>query len=1296
MYLKRLEMLGFKSFALRTFLEFSPGITAVIGPNGSGKSNVADSMRWVLGEQNMRQLRGKKSDDIIFVGGQGRAPLGMAEVTLTLDNSTGWVPSEYSEISVTRRSYRSGENEYLINKQKVRLKDVLLLLAQARIGHDSYTVVGQGLIDAALSLRAEERRGLFEDAAGIRPFQVQRTDAENRLKQTAQNLERLRDIVREIEPRLAPLEEQAKKAVEFGQLNRELQEALLAWYGLQWRRLRMIKERAEQVEQAQAQQVQQNEVALKAIDEQLEASRVTRRSTQARISEVRKASSEANGAAQRMERDLAVSEERIVGLERQHTDFEQEERRLRERLIAAQKRCIDLEEQCDLADEGLDTNAAHLATLEGQVTKAQKEYEMDERRLRGAQNDLVQVQARLSSTQTELGRLQKQLAERNSTLANRRDTIAQAQQSLHAVETRLIEERARQEAARDEEQHITQRKQTIARAIADAQQEMDRLKGLLAEAERRKRSVIERLNMLKNWRQSLSGYSDGVRALLRAPAGRLTGLLGPVPQLGVVPVGMELALEGALGPYMQAVVVQRLEHAQRCLSYLQQVQSGKAMVLWLERVGDGEDEVIDGEDVVLDPHTIQEEVEGAVLQRFLDASPALKEQVVGFAWRLVQCEPRYVPLFRQLLHGVVVTRSLEAAQHLLMWALPLSVASATDLPFTSVVTLKGEVLHVAGWLVGGGGKESGQQGLLAHERELRELPQQVDEHNALIDKMNNLISEVQRGQEGRRIEQSSIEKELQKAVARNNELNKVVGNSQRELERLQTEIKLAASVEQQLAAEVAGLAQEVQAVQERMRTYEKSQREMSGLVEELQIEIEERAIAFRRQQDELGKTRTALAVKRQEAKALRQQLNTLQAQAQDLKAQVGQQVARIKETEQRYQALQETLTLHRANLEQARVRASTLTGDLKHVEGQLFEIDQQVSSVEKQRAQTQQSLNQQEAHYRKALLESQRARDAVESLLSQLQEEMGISDPQELLVGIGLAPIGDPTSPTEERPHTSDEHNADPDMLKDLSDEEEASLRRNRRRIETLRNRLKAMGGCDMDAPQMYEETKTRYEFMTSQINDMEQAALHLHAIIGQLDVTMARQFEATFQAVNARFREHFTTLFSGGTAHLELITAKNGDEDDDSRRGSGLSLPVSEAPESRRGSSSSLPNTPPSMPTGVEVIVQPPGKKVQDLSLLSGGERALVSAALLFSLLEINPPPFCLLDEVDAALDESNVTRFCDILKRLAQRTQFIVITHNRVTMTAAQVIYGVSMRDSVSRLLSMCLEEVSAVIHS
>ena len=1236
MYLKRLEMLGFKSFANRTLLEFSPGITAVIGPNGAGKSNVADSMRWVLGEQSMRQLRGKKSDDIIFVGASGRAALGMAEVSLTLDNSTGWVPSDYSEITVTRRSFRSGENEYLINKQKVRLKDVLLLLAQARIGHDSYTVVGQGSIDAALSLRAEERRGLFEDAAGIRPFQVQRADAENRLRQTEQNLERLRDIVHEIEPRLAPLAEQARRAVEYSQLNNELQDVLSTWYALQWRRLRSAKERAELAEQEQGMLVRQLEQAVHEFQEQGNLLRANRQQIQVRISAARQSYSDANASMQKGERDLAISQERVVSLEQQRNDIQQEERRLRERVIAAQKKTIDLEEECDAMDEAVDNESASLATMEAQVSKAQKEHELDERRLRTAQNDLIQVQARLGSSQTDLGRIQKLLGERNRTLAGRRDTIAQAQQASRSIETRLVDERGTLSTVRNEEQQVTQRRQALTRSISDAQQEVERLKATLAEAERQKRTMTDRLHMLKNWRQSLSGYSDGVRSLFRAPTGKVTGLLGPVPQLGVAPSGMEDALETAFGPYMQAVVVKSLDDAYRALAFLQ--GSGKAMVVWLER-----------EESEAAISTIQRQEEEAVLQRFLAEKPMLHDAIVGFAWRTITCDDLYTPLFRRILRGIVITRTLEAAQALLTWAVSLSLSSSNDLPFTSIVTLKGEMLHIDGWLTSGG-KDSGQQGLLAHERELSELPVQVEQQKTRIDQINGMLSEVQRAQEGRRVEQNAVDKELQKLTSRINELNRVVNTSQRELERTHTEIQLGASVEQQLAAEVLGLEQEVVAAQERVKVHEKSQHELAGRAEELQYEMEERAIVYRRQQEDVGRVRTNVAVKRQEAKSLHQQLTIQRMQAQELKSMVEQQVTRRKDAEQRQQVVQETITLQRLELENARSQVQALSEVVQTIEADLTQIDQHIATTEQARVQKQQHMAEQETIYRRSLLESQRTRDAVTTLLEQLYEEMGVEDPQTL---------------DKVEAHTiSTTENEDVFVTEKgvLSEDEETQLRKLRRRVDALRSRLKAMGGYDSNAPQLYEETRTRFEFLSSQITDMEQAALQLHSIISQLDITMSRQFEVTFQAINARFREHFTTLFNGGTARLELLAAKANDDE---------LLALS------------------SMPAGVDVIVQPPGKKVQDLSLLSGGERALVSAALLFALLEINPPPFCLLDEVDAALDESNVTRFCDILKRLAQRTQFIVITHNRVTMTVAQVVYGVSMRESISRLLSMRLEE-------
>ena len=1242
MYLKRLEMVGFKSFAARTLLEFSPGVTAVVGPNGAGKSNVADSIRWVLGEQSMRQLRGKKSDDIIFVGAHGKAALGMAEVSLTLDNSTGWVPSDYSEITVTRRSFRSGENEYLINKQKVRLKDVLLLLAQARIGHDSYTVVGQGLIDAALSLRAEERRGLFEDAAGIRPFQVQRTDAENRLRQTELNIARLRDIVGEIEPRLAPLAEQARKATEYAQLDSELQEVLLAWYVLQWRRVRTLQEQAEQVEQEQAKRTSQFEQALVSLQEQANTLRTTRQQLQAHIATTRQLHDEAVRNVQRVERDIAVSDERVVGLEQQRTEMQREERRLRERAVAVQKQVVDVEEQCALADESVDTESAMLATLEAQVAQAQKEYEMDQRRVRNAQNDLVQMQARLGSSQTELGRVQKQLGERNRTLAGRRELIAQAQQVLRTIETRITDERSRLSTARNEEQQVTQRRQTIARAIADTQQEIDRLKTTIAEAERQKRTISDRLTMLKNWRQNLGGYADGVRALLRAPTGKAPGLLGPIPQLGIASPGMETALETALGPYVQAVVVKTQNDAHQCLAYLK--DTGKAMIVWLER-GDDKDEG------AREARRMLQETEETILSRFLAERPALKEDVSGFAWRHIHCEEQYVVLFHRILRGIVLVRHIEAAQELLAWVLPLSLSSTNDLPFTSVITMKGEQLHADGWLTSSG-KESNQQGLLVFERELHELPQQMEQQRAYLDQYNSMLSEVQRAQEGRRIEQSTLDKELQRFQNRINELNRIVNASQRELERTQTEIQVAASVEQQLTAEVAGLEQEAQGIQERVRNYAKSQHELAGLVEELQQEMEERSIAYRRQQDAVGKARTSVAVKRQEAKALQQQVSILRTQAQDFKGQIEQQVARRQDAERRQRELQASIAHARSELDTSRVNAHTVEDALRKVEAQFTEIEQHMTVLEQQRVQAQQRKAEQEVVYRRALLDSQRTQDNTNTLLEQLREEMGIDDPQDLLN-------------RRDTQHMPTNEPAEAIESEKLSEEEESHLRKLRRRVESLRGRLKAMGGFDSNAPQLYEETRIRYEFLSTQITDMQQASTQLHSIIEQLDVTMARQFDVTFQAVNARFREHFTTLFNGGTARLELVAAK---ADEDNENGH---VPTG------------------GMPGGVDVIVQPPGKKVQDLSLLSGGERALVSAALLFSLLEINPPPFCLLDEVDAALDESNVTRFCDILKKLAQRTQFIVITHNRVTMTISQVLYGVSMRESVSRLLSLRIED-------
>src|SRR5579859_5885250 len=674
---------------------------------------------------------------------------------------------------------------------------------------------------------------------------------------------------------------------------------------------------------------------------------------------------------------------------------------------------------------------------------------MDERRLRAAQSELIQVQARLGASQSDLGRQQKHLGERNRTLAARRDTISQSQQTIRALETRLLEERAHLDTARNEEHQITQRRQSINRAISDAQQEMERFKQSLSEAERQRRAVSDRLNMLNNWRSSLSGYSDGVRALLRAPSGKLSGLLGPVPQLGVAPAGLESALEAALGPYLQAVVTQRYEDARLCLDYLRQNKAGKAMLVWLESASGEQDD--------------RAAAEATALDVLLAELPELRAGVKGLAWRLMQCDTRYVPLFQRMLRGIVVASDLETARTLLNRLYRLQQSSIVS-HLQSFVTLQGEVLHAYGWLTGGAQKEGGQQGLLAYERELRELPRQLDEHVALIHSLNGMISEVQRGYEARRIEQSAVDKELQKNASLINEHNRALNATQRELDRVQAELQSAQSVEQQLSAELAGLEQEVQAAIERVRAHEKSQREQAGLVEELQREVEERTLVFRRQQDELGRARTALAVKRQEAKSLRQQLAIGQTAVQDSKAQIEQRAARMQETQAQTSSLRAAIASSQTQLEQAQDRARTLTAELRQAEEKASELDLQILAVEQETLRLRQKLNELEVAYRRCLLDSQKARDALEALLQQLQEEMGVTDPGELARYAARGDLeqdGDEENSAGEQVQvasSSDEHT-------ELSQEEEAQLRKLRRRVDSLRGRLKALGGSDPDAP---------------------------------------------------------------------------------------------------------------------------------------------------------------------------------------------------------------------------------------
>lgn len=1249
-YLKRLELQGFKSFAPRTVLEFSPGITAIVGPNGSGKSNVADAIRWVLGEQSMRQLRGKKSDDIIFAGGQNRAQMQMAEVTLVLDNSAGWLPSEHSEVTGARRSFRSGENEYLISGQRVRLRDLLLLLAQARIGHDSYTVIGQGLIDQALSLRAEERRGLFEDAAGIRQFQAQRTDAEQKLALTQTNLARLRDILGEIEPRLGPLAEQARRARDYMSAREDLRRELRSWYTKQWADLGDARERTGAAEAAAAEHIETIRAGLRDDDTRLQQFRQARDELAAQIAALRRSRGETSGRAQSLERDVAVGQERRASLERQAADLESEQSAQQETLNEAHKQLVMLEGQLAEQDTRTTDLAHTLKAIESAQHSARQDQEREEARLRAAQRDVIQTQARLGAARTELSRLQKQLDERTQVLAERQESLNTARRRLDTARTaRELQQITFEQAHADVEARVA-RREALLREMANGQEAVEQSRAALADAQRERRALADRLALLKEWQRDLEGYSDGVQAILHAPDTEQPPVRGVLVRLLTVAEGYEAAIEAALGPFLRALVTASTDDGIACARWLRERHAGHALILWPPEASN---------------QIHQEE----------PAATATLSDTLGPAVSFVETEPELRPLMRGLLDGISVVADLETARRLLH-AVDDPGADQMMRPI-ALVTLDGEVLHREGWLRGGAVRlistsydgDSGRVPLLdaldstviARERELHTLPDRLAHQHVAITTLDTQHARAIAAQVERQAAAAESERLAHDAETRAQELARAVATMQRDEERAYSEGQLSQAVMEQVASEVVGLEEEIVATTTRVGEQEALQRDAQEAAREVEETLDEMQAANRVQQEELSQQRTALAVQQQETKALAQRLEQASTQIRELEQQVERRHERLRDILTKQHEVEGAGAQQQEALDDARARLRELTLELGEREAALAHAEGTLAQVDREQALARQELSNVENDYRRRMLEAQRARDALDALAAQIREEL-----------IELGELSAESTIEEVSVLFSAVRQGDIDAVDRLKPEDAARMRRH---IEQLRGRLRQLGGYDPDAPQAYEELKTRHEFLSGQVRDMEQGATNLRAIINELDTTMRRQFAETFAAVNLRFQRHFTTLFSGGSARLELTAPRRHAADDDDEDGE-------EEPASA-----------PKSPSfgGVEVFVQIPGKRVQDLALLSGGERAMVSAALLFALLETNPPPFCLLDEVDAALDEANVVRFCEILRQLAEHTQFIVITHNRVTMTHAGAIYGVSMgADSVSRVLSMRLADV------
>lgn len=1193
--LKSLELHGYKTFASRTPFEFAEGITAIVGPNGSGKSNIADALRWVLGEQSYSLLRAKKTEDMIFAGSEARPRAGMASVTVTFDNSSGWLPVDFSEVAITRRAYRDGRNEYLLNGQHVRLREINELLAQSGLSERTYTILGQGLVDASLALKADDRRRLFEEAAGVGLYRTRREDALRRLENTERNLERVQDILAELEPRLRSLERQARKASEYAQLQADMRLLLREWYGYHWHRAQ--QEVSESREALRAQEARLSEIRQAFQKQQREtvAYRERIQGLRAKLNSWHRTSSELHAEREAASRQLAVLEERHRSLLHTQRSLQDEQERLSNEIALAQEKLteITLEEerlqaehaeaqtQLAQAQQALQTRQAERAALEEQV-QAERQVLANLQARRAAQK------ARYDELVARLETLEKRLAENAQAIQTTHETVQQAEARFQNAQSTT------QKLERESEEihhRLQAQRQEMASLDAEIQQVQDEHAARQAAYSRLKAQI----EVLEQADQALTGYGEGARFLLEAARqNRLRSPYGALSAALDVPAEYEAAIVAALSDYLDAVILESGQDVERALELLEEGDSGRAALLPLPW-----------------------------LASWPPLNPPNDAGCLGLAMDFVQAPDALRPALNILLGQVLIARDRPSARRLV---------EGQTAPHLRVVTLKGEVFRADGSVLAGKAVHSGT---LSRPRQKRELQQALAEAQERLTALEN-----------QRARLSERQKEIREKLSR---LEEQLGQIQHGLEgaraaERQAGLELESGRRQQAwqASQQKQLEAEKQQAESECRQLEKSQdegeTEINRAAENVRaLSINLAALTLDEEQEQTAYWSTRLAVAARAVEDVRKrQAERVQAY-QRLKEQEQVIARRLQETGQTLAQIESERALLRQREDSLNEQIASLRVQIEPVEQELASAERRELELQEQEAEAHRSLSAAERAFVQAQLEASRRQDALDNLRARIEEDFGL---------VAFAYTGEVSGPV---PLPLDGMVEQLPVITVLPDGLENNL-------SQLRAQLRRMGPVNPEAKQEYDTERGRYELMTSQVADLRKAKADLHEVIAELDELTRQEFQKTFQAVDKEFREIFVRLFGGGAARLTLTDPENLVE------------------------------------TGIEIEARLPGRREQGLALLSGGERSLTAIALVFALLKVSPTPVCVMDEVDAMLDEANVGRFRDLLAELSQDTQFIIITHNRNTVQAADVIYGVTMgRDSASQVISLKLDQVS-----
>lgn len=1184
MKLKKLELYGFKSFAQRTEIVFDEGITGIVGPNGSGKSNIGDAVRWVLGEQSAKTLRGASMSDVIFNGTQKRKPLSYCEVSLVFDNDDHALAMEAAEVMVTRRVYRNGESEYYLNRTACRLKDVVDLFRDTGIGKEGYSIIGQGRIDEILSRKSEDRRQVFEEAAGIVKFKARKEEADKKLQRTLENLERVDDILDELTKRLKPLEEQSRNARVYLELSTELKDLDLNLFLIRSDRARA---RLSELES----ELLTVQTILTDTESNLTDKTTHRDETQNRIDQLEEAITKARTELMECAEHVHESQKKLSALQsRRETRSENRQRIVREQ-EEAQERLAEIEKdhariQADVEKQhSLIADAEQIlrATQEAAEKAQAKEKEADAA-LEAQKAAVIDQMNRLSDVRndktrlnTMQGQMETRLTEIEESSGALQEQEAALKEALDAVETQL----------QTETQHQQQCEENLAQARQASDEADTAYANLRADVEKQSadmQAAASRHNVLTEMTRDMEGYNMAVRrAMTYAKQRGLKGVKGVLAQLMTVPQAYETAIDMALGAAQQNIVTDTEETAKELINYLRQNRLGRATFLPMSAI------------------------RGKTL--YGNERNALKlPGCLGVASELVQCAPEYRGIVENLLGRTVIADNLDHG---------IPIMRAGNHAFR-LVTLEGDVMHSGGSMTGGSA-QSKVSNLLSRERELKELTAKLQTGRAELDKCRQELTQRQQtAQEKRQKVSDAVNALHQQEIA--------VAREQARRESVSADLNTHLQRMQETEQARVQLHQSLEDIRQQLETIEHQRTGAQGdqsAMEQKTIEMQNALVKARA---EASAENDRLMVRTLQLSDLRHGLSDLErdeAHAQQDQAQI------LREQERREQLLHEMDELDAID-----------ENDMKREEAE---------SARRQKEQLRQESAAQAIEQRRSQAQSD-LRDIL-SDMEKLHEAYNRDSEKLHKTELAKARIEGDQKNLQNRIWDTYKltYAGAEEFRRTPFDEKESDCR-----AAELQGQIRALGTVNVGAVEEYAETKARVDDLTAQQQDLKRAEMDLRELIERLLIQMRSTFVENFSKMQGYFAETFTRLFGGGHAELKLM-----DPDD----------PLN---------------------CGIEVNAQPPGKKLQLLSLLSGGERALTAIAILFAMLKLKPTPFCILDEIEAALDDANIGYYADYLKEYSKGTQFIVVTHRKGTMERCNSLFGVAMEEQgVSRMVSVSLQD-------